>query len=319
VTGLDKRRRAEIAGQAMKWVAELVTLAPLSPAFDHKIEELAVLGRDAMAQLAARQSAGLAHVAPPPLDGIGQAIAGLRSLAASLEPLREGGLAETPRRWGLRLRRQADPRRYFARFRDSQGAIAAALAALVREGDGLLRANVGIEAEAASLAPLLTALAEAAFFAEQAALTLAARADQLAVGDPVKAQRLRSAALPAVEARGRDLAEARALAQQAIMARRVVGETNARLIAGIDQARATMLLVLRTAMTAARLIAQQDLVLEGIAGLAEAAGNRIADDPATAPERAEALQAAFTKLYDALDRLALEREVSAARLAAPPA
>jgi uncharacterized protein YaaN involved in tellurite resistance len=314
---ISKRRHAEIAGQAMKFVAELMLIEPLSPAFDHKLEAIAALGRDAIAQLAARTSGGLAQVAPPPTHGIAQAIAALRDLAASLEPLRDGNLgggAGSARRWGL-LPAKPDPKAYFRRYHAAQGQIAAALEALTRERDALLRANVAVEAEAAALAPLLAALEEQAVFAEEAALTLAARAEQIAPRDPARARRLTADALACVQGRARDIAEARALAQQSAMLRAMVGDTNARLIAGIEQATATMLMVLRTAVEAARLLAQQELVLEGIAGLGQAARNLIAEDGAPAePDRAAALQAAFVRLYDALDRLDSERATVPARI-----
>jgi hypothetical protein len=105
----------------------------------------------------------------------------------------------------------------------------------------------------------------------------------------------------------RDIAEARALAAQAVSMRAIVTATNLRLIEGIDQAIATMVLVLRTAIEAARLIAQQELVLDGIASLRQAASNLIAEDGTPDDDRAQALQSAFARLYDALDRLDTER------------
>lgn len=319
MTTIPKRRRAELAGQALKYVAELLLIEPLSPAFDHKIEAVEGIARNEIAQLSARTAGSLAHVAPPPLGGIAQAIAGLRSLAASLEPLRQGNLAIGGRRWGL-LPAKSDPKAYFARYRTAQGDIEAALSALARERDGLLRANVGIEAEQAALAPLLAALEEHAVFAEELALTLAARAEQIAPREPMRARRLSADALSAVQSRVRDIAEARALANQGMMLRGIVGETNARLLEGIDQAIATMVTVLKTAIEAARLLTQQELVLDGIAILNKAATNLIEDrDPANASgsetDRAQALQAAFVRLYDALDRLESERAATATRLA----
>lgn len=301
----------------MKYVAELLLIEPLSPAFDHKLESIEALGRDEIAALAARQAGSLARVAPPPLEGMAQATAGLRKLAESLEPLRQGNLVAGKKRWGLRPAK-TDPRSYFRRYRESQSQIEAALAALTRERDGLIRANVGIEAEQASIGTLVAALSEHALFAEEVALTLAARAEALAAREPMKARRLQSDALHTVQARMRDIAEARAVAMQAVALREIVGTTNARLIEGIDQAIATMVLVLRTAIEAARLLAQQELVLDGITSLRRAASNLIeADDPAAKDAGAEALQAAFARLYDALDRLDTERAATAQRLTDP--
>ncbi len=303
---ITKRRHAELAGQAMKYVAELLLIEPLSPAFDHKLEAIEGLGRDAILKLSARHAGSLAHVAPPPTDGIARAIAGLRSLAQSLEPLRQGNLAGGGRRWGL-FSSTPDPKAYFRRYRESQSRIEAALASLTRERDALLRANVGIEGEQAGITPLLAELMEHALFAEEVALTLAARAEALDAREPMKARRLRSDALSAVQTRMRDIAEARALAAQAVSMRAIVTATNLRLIEGIDQAIATMVLVLRTAIEAARLIAQQELVLDGIASLRQAASNLIAEDGTPDDDRAQALQSAFARLYDALDRLDTER------------
>lgn len=316
VTALTKRRRAELAGQAMKYVAELMLIEPLSPAFDHKLEPVEGIGRHEIAQLTARTAGSLAHVAPPPLDGMGRAIAGLRNLAGSLEPLRQGNLAGGTRGWGLRPAKP-DPKAYFGRYRSAQGEIEAALSALARERDGLLRANVGIEAEQAALTPLLAALEEHAVFTEELALTLAARAEQIAAREPMRARRLSADALSVVQGRARDIAEARALATQAVMLRSILRDTNARLIEGINQAIATMVMVLKTAIEAARLIAQQELVLDGIASLRQATSNLIEDGPigTSSGDRAEALQAAFARLYDALDRLESERVASASRLA----
>jgi uncharacterized protein YaaN involved in tellurite resistance len=321
VTAIPKRRHAELAGQAMKYVAELLLIEPLSPAFDHKLEAIEALGRDEIAQLSARHAGSLAHVAPPPTVGIARAIVGLRSLAESLEPLRQGNLAGNlavgARRFGL-IPAKPDPKAYFRRYREAQGEIEAALAALTRERDALIRANVTLESEQAGLTPLIATLSEHALFAEEIALTLTARAEALAAREPMKARRLQSDALHTVQTRLRDIAEARALAMQAAALREIVSATNTRLIEGIDQATATMVLVLRTAIEAARLIASQELVLDGIASLRRAATNLIEeDDPVSSDAGAEALQSAFAKLYDALDRLDTERAGSAARLGDP--
>ncbi|WP_379922732.1 toxic anion resistance protein [Erythrobacter sp. R86502] len=317
MTAITKRRHAELAGQALKYVAELLLIEPLSPAFDHKLEQVEALGRSEIAQLSARHAGSLAHVAPPPTGGIARAIAGLRSLAESLEPLRRGNLAGGTKRFAL-IPVTPDPKAYFRRYRAAQSEIEAALAALTRERDALIRANVSLEAEQSGLAPLLGALEEHTLFAEELVLTLTVRADSIATTQPMKAHRLQSDALHTVQTRLRDLTEARALAQQAVALRHVVTDTNARLIDGIEQATATMLLVLRTAIEAARLMAQQELVLDGIASLDRAASNLIAEnEPAHQADSAEALQAAFAKLYEALDQLDTERVGSPSRILDP--
>jgi uncharacterized protein YaaN involved in tellurite resistance len=314
VAAITKRRHAELAGQALKFVAELAQIEPLSPDFDHKLEAIAELGRDTVTTLGARHAGSLAHVAPPPTGGIARAISALRTLAESLEPLRPGNLGAAPRRFGL-FAGKPDPAAYFARYNAAQAEIETTLAALTRERDALLRANVALEMESAALIPPLTALAEHMLFAEELALTLTARAYMLAARDPIRAQRLTGEAMSVVQSRLRELAEARALAAQALAVREVITATNARLVEGIEQATATMLLVLRTAIEAARLIASQELVLEGIASLNRAARNLITAE--TAPDAhasAAALQSAFARLYDALDRLDRERAGSAGRL-----
>jgi uncharacterized protein YaaN involved in tellurite resistance len=317
VTAITKGRHAELAGQAMKYVAELLLIEPLSPAFDHKLEAIEALGRDEIAQLSARHAGSLAHVAPPPTGGIARAIMGLRNLAESLEPLRQGNLTGGAKRFGL-IPAKPDPKAYFRRYREAQGEIEAALAALTRERDALIRANVTLESEQVGLTPLIARLSEHALFAEEIALTLTARAEALAAREPMKARRLQSDALHTVQTRMRDIAEARALAMQAAALREIVSATNTRLIEGIDEATATMVLVLRTAIEAARLIARQELVLDGIASLRRAASNLIEEDgPAPSDANAEALQSAFAKLYDALDRLDTERAAAPARLADP--
>lgn len=318
MTTISKRRRAELAGQAMKYVAELLLIPPMSPAFDHKLEAIEALGRDAIMQLSARHAGSLAHVASPATGGMAQAIAGLRNLAVSLEPLRrgdaQGNLAAGSRLFGL-IAAKPDPKAYFQRFGAAQAEIEAALAALTRERDALIRANVTLEAEESAVRQPLAALEEHAVFAEEVALTLTARAQSLAQRDPMAARRLQADALHIVHTRARDIAEARALAQQALAMRSLVRDTNARLIAGIEQALGTMVLVLRTAIEAAQALARQELVLDRIASLNRAASTVIAEH-AGAPARASAadLQAAFTRLYDCLDRLESEQASSAARL-----
>lgn len=314
VPAITKRRHAELAGQALKFVAELAQIEPLSPEFDHKLEAIGVLGRDAVDALGARHAGSLAHVSPPPTTGIARAIAALRTLAESLEPLRQGNLGEAPRRFGL-FATKPDTAAYFGRYRSAQAEIEATLAALTRERDALLRVNVALETESAAMIPPLSALAEHMLFAEELALTLSARTELLATRDPMRAQRLTGEAMGVVQSRLRDLAEARALAAQTLAVREVVTATNLRLIEGIEQATATMLLVLRTAIETARLIAQQELVLDGIASLRRVARNLITAETAPDAESSTAaLQSAFARLHDALDRLDSERAGSAARL-----
>lgn len=306
MTAITKRRHAELAGQAMKFVAELLLIEPLSPAFDHKLETIEALGRDTIAAASARHAGSLAHVAPPLTGAIAQASAALRGIAAALEPLRPGNLADGQKRFGL-FAAKPDPAAYFRRYAAAEAEIAAALANLTRERDALLRANIGLEAEEAALRPLVEALAEHALFAEEVALTIEARAAMIADKEPMKARRLTADALHTVRTRARDIAEARAVTTQALSLRALVSGTNAQLITAIEQAAATMLMVLRTAMEAARMIARHDLVLDRIAGLNRAASNLIADDGPPAAADAAALQAAFARLYDALDQLESER------------
>lgn len=303
---ITKRRHAELAGQAMKFVAELMLIEPLSPAFDHKLEAIEALGRDTILQVSARHAGSLAHVAPPTTGGIAQATAALRSIAGALEPLREGNLAKEAKRFGM-FAAKPDPAAYFRRYAAAESEIAAVLTSLTRERDALLRANVGLEAEEVSLRPLVEALAEHALFAEEVALTLEARAAMIEAKEPMKARRLTADALHTVRTRARDIAEARAVTTQALAARELVSGTNAQLIEAIEQATATMLMVLRTAMEAARMIARHDLVLDRIAGLNRAASNLITDESPPEGDKAEALQSAFARLYDALDRLESER------------
>ncbi|WP_067489565.1 toxic anion resistance protein [Erythrobacter sp. CCH5-A1] len=306
MSAITKRRHAELAGQAMKFVAELMLIEPLSPAFDHKLEAIEALGRDTIAAASARHAGSLAHVAPPTTGGIAQATAALRSIAGALEPLREGNLAGAAKRFGL-FAAKPDPAAYFRRYAAAESEIAAVLTSLTRERDALLRANVGLEAEEASLRPLVEALAEHALFAEEVAPTLEARAAMIEAKEPMKARRLTADALHTVRTRARDIAEARAVTTQALAARELVSGTNAQLIEAIEQATATMLMVLRTAMEAARMIARHDLVLDRIAGLNRAASNLITDESPPEGDKAEALQSAFARLYDALDRLESER------------
>jgi uncharacterized protein YaaN involved in tellurite resistance len=307
VPAITKRRHAELAGQAAKFVAELLLIEPLSPAFDHKLEAIEALGRDTIAAVSARHAGSLACMAPPPTSGIAEAAAALRAIAAALEPLRPGNLAPAPRRRLGLFPISEGPSAYFEQYVAAQTRIEAALAALTRERDALLRANIGLEAEEASLRPLVAALEEHALFAEEVALNLEARAAALEAREPMKARRLTADALHTVATRARDIAEARALTTQALAAREIVSATNARLIAGIEQATATMLMVLRTAMEAARMISRRELVLDRIAGLSRAASNLISDDGAADPDHTRALQTAFAKLHDALDRLESER------------
>lgn len=307
MTAITKRRHAELAGQAMKFVAELLLIEPLSPAFDHKLEGIEALGRDAITSLTARQAASLAPVARPRTEAIARAIAALRALADSLAPLREGNLSGGGKRFGL-FAAKPDPAAYFRRYLAAQGQIEEALASLTRERDALLRANAALATERAGLAAPLAALAEHALFAEEVALTLAARAEALAAREPMKARRLQSDALHVVRTRQRDIAEAQALAQQAVAVRAVVTETNARLVEAIEQTTAMMVQVLRTAIAAARTLAQQELVLDRIASLNRAASNLITEDaPVPTDASAAALQEAFVRLTDALDRLDGER------------
>lgn len=313
MTAITKRRHAELAGQAAKFVAELLLIAPMSPAFDHKLEQIEALGRDTIARAAACQAGAFGHVARAPTDGIARAIAAMRGLAQSLEPLRPGNLADGAKRFGL-FAAKPDPRTYFHRYVAAQGEIDASLRALTRERDDLLRANVALEAQAVGLKPVLAQLEEHALLAQELTATLTARADALAPRDPVRAQRLHTDALHVVHTRARDLAEARALTAQTLGLADIIADTNARLIAGIEQATATMLLVLRTAMEAARLLASQELVLDGIVGLNRAAGNLITEQaPVPGDASAQRLQAAFAGLYDALDRLDTERAGTSAR------
>ena len=96
-----------------------------------------------------------------------------------------------------------------------------------------------------------------------------------------------------------------ALGAQGWMALDLVEQNNAKLIDGASQAIDTMVMVLRSATMVADTLTRHGIVLDRIAALKQAASNVITQDhtdPDAPPlTTAEALQSAFSHLYEALE------------------
>ncbi|WP_182905545.1 toxic anion resistance protein [Microbispora sp. H13382] len=321
---LPGERGAELARKASGFAEQLATLDHRSPEFTRKVHDITSMGDSeirASSQVANRMLkrpvAALASAKGEGADGqarvAGQLVA-LRRTIVDLDP--KQAAASTRRLLGIipfgdRLRD------YFAKYRSAQKHIDDIIRALKSGQDELRKDNAAIEGEKANLWESMTKLQEYATLAAALDTELQARIDLIELTAPDKANALRSDALFGVRQKHQDLLTQLAVSAQGYLALDLVRKNNLELIKGVERATTTTIAALRTAVTVAQALANQNFVLDQITALNTTTSDLIlatsemlrtqAGDiqtqAAATTVSMEALSKAFDNIYSTMDMI----------------
>lgn len=310
----DVRREIEI--KVDRYIADLVAIDAYNPDFAAKADQLSRLGQREVTDLADQSGRFLDRQTRVADSDVGSALAELRGLVETLDPARKGDLLQPRRILGI-IPAGSKLKAYFDQYAPAQARIEALLRALGNGRDTLMQDNIAIEGERRTLWRSMGKLEEMIHLTRTLDARLDARATQIEPMDPAKARAVRESALFHVRQRTTDLLTQMAVAVQGYLALDLVKKNNLELIKGVDRASTTTIAALRTAITVARALAGQQIVLDMISALNTTASNmiessgdllrndsaRIQDQAASATVQIESLQRAFGNIYATMDAI----------------
>ncbi len=315
---LEDAQKTQLEAKAEQFVADLVAQDANSPEFGRRVDLIADMGRNEIAQ-AAGQSNRFLDRPVRSMDkesGVGADLAELRRTIEDLDPGKRGSLTAPKRLFGI-LPFGNKMRDYFDSYKSSQQHIASILTRLASGKDELLKDNAAIATERQSLWAAMGRLEQMIHVSKALDAKLEAKANEIETSDPVKAKAIRETALFYVRQRTTDLLTQMAVSVQGYLALDLVKKNNVELMKGVDRASTTTVSALRTAVTVAQALTNQKLVLEQItalntttANIIDSTGALLKSQTATIHEQAasstiplETLKRAFQNIYDTMDQV----------------
>jgi len=315
---LEDAQKTQLEAKAEQFVADLVAQDANSPEFGRRVDLIADMGRNEIAQ-AAGQSNRFLDRPVRSMDkesGVGSDLAELRRTIEDLDPGKRGSLTAPKRLFGI-LPFGNKMRDYFDSYKSSQQHIASILTRLASGKDELLKDNAAIATERQSLWAAMGRLEQMIHVSKALDAKLEAKANEIETSDPVKAKAIRETALFYVRQRTTDLLTQMAVSVQGYLALDLVKKNNVELMKGVDRASTTTVSALRTAVTVAQALTNQKLVLEQItalntttANIIDSTGTLLKSQTATIHEQAasstiplETLKRAFQNIYDTMDQV----------------
>jgi len=315
---LEDAQKTQLEAKAEQFVADLVAQDANSPEFGRRVDLIADMGRNEIAQ-AAGQSNRFLDRPVRSMDkesGVGNDLAELRRTIEDLDPGKRGSLTAPKRLFGI-IPFGNKMRDYFDSYKSSQQHIASILTRLASGKDELLKDNAAIATERQSLWAAMGRLEQMIHVSKALDAKLEAKANEIETSDPVKAKAIRETALFYVRQRTTDLLTQMAVSVQGYLALDLVKKNNVELMKGVDRASTTTVSALRTAVTVAQALTNQKLVLEQItalntttANIIDSTGTLLKSQTATIHEQAasstiplETLKRAFQNIYDTMDQV----------------
>jgi uncharacterized protein YaaN involved in tellurite resistance len=315
---LEDAQKTQLDAKAEQFVADLVAQDANSPEFGRRVDLIADMGRNEIAQ-AAGQSNRFLDRPVRSMDkesGVGSDLAELRRTIEDLDPGKRGSLTAPKRLFGI-IPFGNKMRDYFDSYKSSQQHIASILTRLASGKDELLKDNAAIATERQSLWAAMGRLEQMIHVSKALDAKLEAKANEIETSDPVKAKAIRETALFYVRQRTTDLLTQMAVSVQGYLALDLVKKNNVELMKGVDRASTTTVSALRTAVTVAQALTNQKLVLEQItalnlttANIIDSTGTLLKSQTATIHEQAasstiplETLKRAFQNIYDTMDQV----------------
>jgi uncharacterized protein YaaN involved in tellurite resistance len=315
---LEDSQKTQLEAKAEQFVADLIAQDANSPEFGRRVDLIADMGRNEIAQ-AAGQSNRFLDRPVRSMDkesGVGNDLAELRRTIEDLDPGKRGSLTAPKRLFGI-IPFGNKMRDYFDSYKSSQQHIASILTRLASGKDELLKDNAAISTERQSLWAAMGRLEQMIHVSKALDAKLEAKANEIETSDPVKAKAIRETALFYVRQRTTDLLTQMAVSVQGYLALDLVKKNNVELMKGVDRASTTTVSALRTAVTVAQALTNQKLVLEQItalntttANIIDSTGTLLKSQTATIHEQAasstiplETLKRAFQNIYDTMDQV----------------
>ncbi|UVO55636.1 toxic anion resistance protein [Sphingomonas sp. SUN039] len=315
---LEDAQKTQLDAKAEAFVADLVAQDANSPEFGRRVDLIADMGRNEIAQ-AAGQSNRFLDRPVRSMDkesGVGNDLAELRRTIEDLDPGKRGSLTAPKRLFGI-IPFGNNMRNYFDSYKSSQTHIASILTRLAGGKDELLKDNAAIATERQSLWAAMGRLEQMIHVSKALDAKLEAKANEIETSDPVKAKAIRETALFYVRQRTTDLLTQMAVSVQGYLALDLVKKNNVELMKGVDRASTTTVSALRTAVTVAQALTNQKLVLEQItslntttANIIDSTGTLLKSQTATIHEQAasstiplDTLKRAFQNIYDTMDQV----------------
>ena len=315
---LEDAQKTQLDAKAEAFVTDLIAQDANSPEFGRRVDLIADMGRNEIAQ-AAGQSNRFLDRPVRSMDkesGVGNDLAELRRTIEDLDPGKRGSLTAPKRLFGI-IPFGNKMRDYFDSYRSSQQHIASILTRLAGGKDELLKDNAAIATERQSLWAAMGRLEQMIHVSKALDAKLESKANEIETSDPVKAKAIRETALFYVRQRTTDLLTQMAVSVQGYLALDLVKKNNVELMKGVDRASTTTVSALRTAVTVAQALTNQRLVLEQItslntttANIIDSTGTLLKSQTATIHEQAasstiplETLKRAFQNIYDTMDQV----------------
>jgi uncharacterized protein YaaN involved in tellurite resistance len=315
---LEDAQKTQLDAKAEAFVADLIAQDANSPEFGRRVDLIADMGRNEIAQ-AAGQSNRFLDRPVRSMDkesGVGNDLAELRRTIEDLDPGKRGSLTAPKRLFGI-IPFGNKMRDYFDSYKSSQQHIASILTRLASGKDELLKDNAAIATERQSLWAAMGRLEQMIHVSKALDAKLESKANEIETSDPVKAKAIRETALFYVRQRTTDLLTQMAVSVQGYLALDLVKKNNVELMKGVDRASTTTVSALRTAVTVAQALTNQKLVLEQItalntttANIIDSTGTLLKSQTATIHEQAasstiplETLKRAFQNIYDTMDQV----------------
>jgi len=315
---LEDAQKTQLEAKAEQFVAELIAQDANSPEFGRRVDLIADMGRNEIAQAAGQSNRFLDRPvrAMDKESGVGNDLAELRRTIEDLDPGKRGSLTAPKRLFGI-IPFGDKMRDYFDSYKSSQQHIASILTRLASGKDELLKDNAAIATERQSLWAAMGRLEQMIHVSKALDAKLEEKANEIETSDPTKAKAIRETALFYVRQRTTDLLTQMAVSVQGYLALDLVKKNNVELMKGVDRASTTTVSALRTAVTVAQALTNQKLVLEQItalnsttANIIDSTGTLLKSQTATIHEQAasstiplETLKRAFQNIYDTMDQV----------------
>lgn len=260
---VDPHTSARLRAVAREFTGSLLTINIYSPDADRALRQITSIGSEEVRRLSEQAGLMLSRS-----DQREQAVAkiheGLGALRAVLQRLMpRDTLLKSRRLLGLIARPDALTS-YFSQYSVAEPAIESALSKLAASRDLLIRDSVTTSASIAETRRLLLELAEATELCANFEERLVKLSYQIETSDPDRACWMRSRVLSEVRQRHADLLTQTAVSRHGYVTLGMVESNNFGLIRGIDGASSSTIAALRTAVAAARTLANQNLVLDRI-------------------------------------------------------
>lgn len=321
---LDPAKAEALAARAQTFVESLTAMDPRQPEFAAKVRDISAMGNaeirassevsNRMLERPVRALKAAKGQEGEPQKFVADSLVDLRQKIQDLDPSK----INKPQKKLLGIIPYGDRLRdYFDDYRDSQGHLNAIVESLKNGQDELRKDNAAIEGEKVNLWQTMQKLQEYTVLAGAIDKALEAKADQVALEDPERADAIRSDMLFAVRQKHQDLLTQMAVSAQGYLALDMVRRNNGELIKGVERATTTTVAALRTAVIVAQALANQKLVLDQISALNETTSGLIVatsemlkqqtteihNQAASTSVSLDSLKQAFNNIYATMDAI----------------